>query len=94
MSERPSDAAEMLAIRCLGYLARDAERLARFLAVTGIEAQDVRQAAAEPGFLAGVLAHMLADESLLMAFAADEGVPIAEVARARDILVPHDHGLD
>ena len=34
-------------------------------------------------FLAGVLEHMLGDESLLIAFATSAGIDPAEVARAR-----------
>ena len=59
---------------------------AAFLASTGIAPEDIRAAAREPGFLAGVLEHMLGDESLLIAFAASAGIDPAEVARARGAL--------
>ena len=42
--------------------------------------------AREPRFLAGVLEHMLGDESLLIAFATSAGIDPAEVARARSAL--------
>ena len=58
------EAAEMLAIQALAFIAEEPERLNRFLAMTGIAADEIRAAAREPGFLAGVLEHMLADESL------------------------------
>ena len=45
-------------------------RLAAFLDVSGFLPGQIRDASREPGFLAGVLEHMLADESLLVAFAA------------------------
>jgi hypothetical protein len=80
------EAAEMLAIQALGFIAGDSERLADFLNMTGIAAADIRLAAGEPSFLAGVLEHMLADESLLLAFAADAGIDPAEVARAKSVL--------
>jgi hypothetical protein len=84
---RPSrQAAEMVAIQALGYLAAEPERLRRFLDITGIEAADIRAAARESRFLAGVLEHMLGDENLLVAFAADAGIDPAEVARARSAL--------
>ena len=82
----PPEAAEMLAIQALGFIAEDPERLAGFFASTGIAAEEIRAAAREPGFLAGVLEHMLADESLLIAFAAGAGIDPAEVARARNAL--------
>ena len=47
---------------------------------------DVRDAAREPNFLAGVLEHILADETLLIAFANTAGIDPAEVARARQAL--------
>jgi hypothetical protein len=77
------EAAEMLAIQALGFIAGDPERLARFLNATGIEAADIRAAAREPRFLAGVLEHMLTDESLLLDFAADAGIDPSLVARAK-----------
>ena len=49
-------------------------------------AEQIRAAAHEPGFLAGVLEHMLADESLLLAFADSAGIDPADVARARNAL--------
>jgi Protein of unknown function (DUF3572) len=89
MKVRPSgakEAAETLAIQALGFLAEEPERLGAFLSVTGIAHEDIRQAAREPGFLAGVLDHMLADESLLMAFADSAGLDPASIARARRAL--------
>ena len=76
------DTAELLAIQALGFIAEDPARLARFLDMTGIAGEDIRAAARSPGFLAGVLAHMLGEESLLVAFAQDAGIDPAEVARA------------
>jgi hypothetical protein len=80
------EAAETLAIQALTFIAEEPERLSRFLAMSGIEAGQIRAAAREPRFLAGVLEHMLADESLLIAFASSAGIDPAEVARARGAL--------
>ena len=76
----------MLAIQALAFIAEEPERLARFLALSGIEAEHIRSAARERGFLAGVFEHMLADESLLVAFADSAGIDPAAVARARAAL--------
>ena len=76
------EAAEAIAIQALAYLAGDEERFARFLALSGADASDIRAAAAQPGFLAGVLDHVASDESLLTAFAGEIGVPPADVAKA------------
>ena len=60
---RPArEPAEMLAIQVLAFIAEEPGRLNLFLVSTGIEAAEIRTAAREPGFLAGVLARMLADE--------------------------------
>jgi hypothetical protein len=81
-----SEKAESVAISALGFIASDAELLPRFLAITGIEAAAIRQAAREPGFLAGVLDFLLAHEPSLMRFAAETDTDPASVAEARRIL--------
>lgn len=76
------DEAEMLAIRALGFIARDGDRLGRFLSLTGLGPAELRARAGEPRMLAGVLEHLLGDETLLLVFATEEAVPPASVARA------------
>jgi len=83
---REKEAAELMAIRALGFLARDPTRLEPFLSLTGLDPGRLRQAAAEPGFLAGVLDHVAQDEKLLLDFAADCGIDPAQIARARATL--------
>jgi hypothetical protein len=80
------EAAEMLAIQALGFIAEEPERLAGFLSVTGIAAESLRDAAREPGFLAGVLDHMLSHEQLLIAFADSAAIDPADIAKARRAL--------
>jgi hypothetical protein len=85
MKERSSisrETAETLAIQALSFLAEEPERLAAFLSTTGVTAETIRDTADEPGFLAGVLEHMLADEKLLIAFADSAGIDPGAVARA------------
>jgi hypothetical protein len=77
------EAAEALAIAALAYLAAEPEQLGRFLAITGIGPERIREAARDPGFLAGVLDHFSNDETLLVAFARDRSLDPAEVDRAR-----------
>jgi hypothetical protein len=60
-----ADQAESIALQALAFLASDDELLPRFLALSGIEAAAIRKAAAEPGFLAGVLAFFMAHEPSL-----------------------------
>lgn len=76
------EAAEGLAIQALTFIAGDGERLGRFLAVTGIGPAEIRVAAREPGFLAGVLAYLASDERLAATFAAEAGCQPADIAKA------------
>jgi hypothetical protein len=85
---RGRDEAEAIAIQALGYLADRPEDLGRFLALAGLGPANLRQAAADPAFLAGVLAFLMQDESLLLAFAGDAGLSPAAVARAARTLGP------
>jgi hypothetical protein len=80
------EAAEMLAVQALTFIVEDHERMSGFLAATGLEPGQIRAAAHQEGFFAGVLEHMLADGSLLVAFADSAGIDPAEIARARAAL--------
>ena len=74
---------EAIAISALAFIAADQTLLARFLAITGINAADIRLAARQPGFLAGVLDFVLAHEPTLLQFAEATGIAPASVAAAR-----------
>ena len=63
-----------LAVHVLGFVAGDAERLERFLALTGLDPASLRDVARETAFLESVLDYMLADEPLLLAFAHESGL--------------------
>jgi hypothetical protein len=80
---------ENLAIQALGFLAQDPERLGQFLSLAGIGPDMIRQAAADPAFLAGVLDHVVSDEPLLLAVAAHAGVKPDAVMRAHAALSGH-----
>ena len=78
--------AEALAVAGLSFLAGEPERLGRFLALSGLGPHQLRTAAAEPEFLAGVLEHIAADEQLLLAFAVHASLEPKEIERARLLL--------
>jgi hypothetical protein len=84
------DAAVEMAIAALGYIAGMPEELSRFLALTGIAPDAIRAAAAEPGFLGGVLAYIAGNERTLLAFAAHAGIAPDEVEKARLVLAGAD----
>lgn len=81
------DTAETIAVSALSFLVSRPSDLDRFMALTGLGSDTIRQGAGEPGFLGGVLDHLLTDERLLIEFAAEAGLPPEDVARAR-------HGLE
>ena len=67
--EYRTEQAEIIAISALGWIAADPERLERFVAVSGLDLGDLRRAATEPGFAAGVLDYICSDEPTLLALA-------------------------
>lgn len=86
------EAAEAIAIEALQFIAADPPLLSRFLALTGIEAHQVRRAAAEPGFLAGVMQFILAHEPTLVSFCEETGTAPGSLAKALQALPLGDDG--
>jgi Protein of unknown function (DUF3572) len=80
------DRAEALALQGLTFLAGDSARLTRFLTLTGIDPAELKGWDENPGIQAAVLDHLLADESLLLVFAAEAGVAPEEIAPAQAVL--------
>ncbi len=80
--ETNEDAAT-LALRALVWVIGDDPRRDRFLALTGIAPADLRARAADPGFLAQLLAHLEAYEPDLLACADALAVPPAAIVAAR-----------
>jgi hypothetical protein len=80
--------AEALALAALAYLSQDDERIGRFLALSGLDPGTLRKAAAEPGFLPGVLDYLATDETLLVAFAEEAAVAPERIGEARHLLAP------
>ncbi|RLQ87708.1 DUF3572 domain-containing protein [Notoacmeibacter ruber] len=80
-ADEPNEA-EAIAIEALGFIAGDSDLLPRFLSLTGITIDRIRTAAAEPGFLGGVLQFILAHEPTLMAFCDQSGISPERVAKA------------
>ncbi|KZK79594.1 DUF3572 domain-containing protein [Pseudovibrio ascidiaceicola] len=76
------DTAQEIAIGALTFLGSEPEQLGRFLSLAGIGPQEIRDAAAEPGFLAGVLEFLMQDEQLLLAYTESVGVRPTMIAAA------------
>lgn len=81
-----SDAAEMLAIRALGWLAGNDDLSGAFLSASGASADELRQRAGDPEFLGFVMDFLLGDEDALLAFCEDVDVPPDAPMRARAAL--------
>lgn len=80
------DEAAAVALKGLAWLAGDADRLGRFLALTGIGPARLRAEANEPATLAAVLDHLMGFEADLLAFCAEAGLDPALPAQARAVL--------
>lgn len=80
------ETAAELSVKALTFIAADRVLFERLLAVTGLDVASIRQAAATPGFLPGVLDFILAHEPTLIAFAQHAAVDPASVVSARDAL--------
>ncbi|AHB48675.1 hypothetical protein W911_10185 [Hyphomicrobium nitrativorans NL23] len=78
--------AETVGLAALAFLAEDAPRLGRFLALTGIGPDQLRSAADAPETLLAVLDHLLGDESLLLVFASTRGIRPETLVPAREAL--------
>jgi hypothetical protein len=78
--------AETLALSALGWTLSDGDRAARFLALTGLAPEDLRDRLGDRSFLAATLAFLEAHEPDLLACADALGVPAAQLVEARTVL--------
>ena len=60
--------AEETAAAILGWLASEPDMLGRFLALSGVQPSQMRNAVNDPGFLAGMIDFLMAHEPTLLAF--------------------------
>ena len=72
----------------LAFLADDAGRFDRFLALTGLAVGELRSLAGTDGFAESLLDYLCSDDRLLLAFAAHSGVEPGEVEAMRQSLAP------
>ena len=75
--------AQRIAVGAFTYIANDEAMLTRFISVTGVAPNDMRAAAMESGFLAGVLDFLMGHEPDAVAFANEFGIAPDDVGRAR-----------
>ncbi len=77
---------ETLALMALAYIAGDGDLLDRFLALSGLDLEDLKARAQDPALLGAVLDFLLAHEPDLLAFAADSQIKPESIALARQKL--------
>jgi hypothetical protein len=82
--------AENVAVGAFSFITSDEERLGRFLAVSGLRPDTIRDAASSPGFLAGILDYVVSDEPLLMALAKEMDTRPEHIMQAHLTLSPSE----
>ena len=84
--QNPREAAEIVAIQALSFIAGEPERLGLFLAESGIGPETLRTAAADPHFLGSVLDFVLRDDATVKAFAKASELHPTNIMAARQVL--------
>ncbi len=82
--------AENVAVAAFSFITGDEERLSRFLAVSGLRPDTIRDAASSPGFLSGILDYVVSDEPLLIALAQELDAKPEHIALAHQTLSPSE----
>ena len=78
--------AEEIAVRTLSFLANDPERLSRFMALSGMGVEEIRNNATAPFFQQALLDHLMSDEALLLTFCGNENIDPQLIAPAHQLL--------
>ncbi len=85
--------AEEYALKALHFIGAENDRLDRFMALSGLDPDTMREAAANDSFLAAILEYLMGDESLLLVFTSDIGVPPETVKAAWASLARNPHEI-
>ncbi len=70
----------------IAFLAQEEGRFERFVSLTGLGLSDIRQRHDDPEFQALVLDYGLQDQSLVLEFAANQGLKPDEIMKVRNRL--------
>jgi hypothetical protein len=92
--KNPREAAEIVAVQALSFIAGDPERLGLFLAESGIGPETLRSAASDPHFLGSVLDFVMRDDPTVKAFATSSQLHPTTIAAARQALSDPDWERD
>ena len=80
------DAAEIIAVKALGWLAGNDDLMPVFLGATGSSAEDLRSQASDPAFLISVLDLLAMDDAWIIAFCDENSLPYEVPMQARQAL--------
>ena len=92
--KNPREVAEIVAVQALSFIAGEPERLGLFLAESGIGPETLRNAAADPRFLASVLDFVMRDDATVKAFANVSQLHPTNIAAAHQALNDPDWERD
>lgn len=81
-----SAAAEVLAIKALGWLAAQDELLGVFMGASGVQPDELRTKAGDPEFLGAVLDFITMDDAWVVQFCNETGLAYEDPLRARQAL--------
>ncbi|NUH66078.1 DUF3572 domain-containing protein [Sulfitobacter sp. S0837] len=81
-----SEAAEILALRALAWLAANDDLLPVFLSSTGATEANVKEQAADPVFLGAVLDFLMMDDAWVIGFCDHVALPYERIMEARAAL--------
>ncbi|MEM7216691.1 MAG: DUF3572 domain-containing protein [Pseudomonadota bacterium] len=83
----PENASD-IAISGLQFIAGDTEQLSRFVSLTGMAPDEIREMAGTSGFMIAILDYLLGDEPTLLAFASGAGIAPEDIQKAKFALDP------
>ncbi len=89
-----SDEAEALTADILGWIAADTTRMGRFMALSGLTGDTLREAAMAPDFPLGVLNFLMSHEPTLLAYCNDRGTDpqrLADIWHRLEAASPHEN---
>lgn len=87
-----ADEAETIAAQALAYIAGDEDLLLRFMALSGLTLDEIRQNISDSGLLGGALRFLTDHEPDAKAFCQSAGLEPGRAALAREVLAHAEAG--
>jgi hypothetical protein len=80
--------AETIAVETFNFIVADVDRIIRFLNITGLQPETIRESARSAHFLQGVLDYVIKDDELLRTIHKELGIWPATILAASEHLTP------